>query len=112
MKNHLKRIASPREWNINRKKNIFVIRPNAGGHSLEQGLALGLVVRDMINMAKTMSEAKKIINSESTLILKCEIEYRLKEEEGYANGRENKIEVCEQRETNLSKQGNERILKK
>ncbi len=68
MKNHLKRIASPRGWNINRKENTFVIRPHAGGHSLEHGLALGLVVRDMLHMAKTMSEAKKVIHAEEFLV--------------------------------------------
>jgi small subunit ribosomal protein S4e len=68
MKNHLKRIASPRGWNINRKENTFVVRPHAGSHSLEQGLPLGLVIRDMLKMAKTMSEAKKILHSEEILV--------------------------------------------
>lgn len=52
---------------------------------------------------------KKIINSDSALILKCEIEYRLKEEEGYANGRENKIEVHRERAVDIPKQGHEAV---
>ena len=41
MKNHLKRIASPRTWLINRKSNTFITRPKPGAHSFEHGISLG-----------------------------------------------------------------------
>ena len=68
MKNHLKRIASPRTWLINRKQNKFTVRPKPGAHSLEQGLALGIVVRDLLKLASTMMEVKKLLNDQEILV--------------------------------------------
>lgn len=68
MKNHLKRIASPRTWLINRKQNKFTVRPKPGAHSLEQGLALGIVVRDLLKLASTMTEVKKLLNDQEILV--------------------------------------------
>ncbi|MBU1632764.1 MAG: 30S ribosomal protein S4e [Nanoarchaeota archaeon] len=68
MKNHLKRIASPRTWNINRKKNKFISRPNPGAHSFENGQSLGVIIRDTLKLASTMSEAKKILNNKIVIV--------------------------------------------
>ncbi|MBT4935776.1 30S ribosomal protein S4e [Candidatus Woesearchaeota archaeon] len=68
MKNHLKRIASPRTWLINRKSNTFITRPKPGAHSFEHGISLGVILRDMLHVASTMSEAKKILNSKNVLV--------------------------------------------
>ncbi|MEW5897043.1 MAG: 30S ribosomal protein S4e [Nanoarchaeota archaeon] len=63
MKNHLKRVASPKTWAINRKEKIFTVRPKPGAHSLENGLPLGVLIRDFLHLAETMSETKKILNN-------------------------------------------------
>ena len=68
MKNHLKRIASPRTWTINRKEGTFVTRPKPGAHPLENGLVLSVILRDLLGLAKTTSEAKKLLNNNSILI--------------------------------------------
>ena len=68
MKNHLKRIASPRTWIINRKNNKYIMKPNAGAHSLENGLALGLIMRDNLKLAFTMNEVRKILNGKEILV--------------------------------------------
>jgi len=68
MKNHLKRIASPRTWIINRKNNKYVMRPNAGAHSYKNGLALGLILRDNLKLALTMNEVRKILNGKEILV--------------------------------------------
>ncbi|PIN76408.1 30S ribosomal protein S4e [Candidatus Woesearchaeota archaeon CG10_big_fil_rev_8_21_14_0_10_36_11] len=68
MKNHLKRIASPRTWLINRKSNIFITRPRPGAHSFQHGISLGVVLRDMLHVASTMGEAKKILNTKNILV--------------------------------------------
>tara|TARA_Y100000310_G_C20514036_1_gene730266 strand:- start:172 stop:861 length:690 start_codon:yes stop_codon:yes gene_type:complete len=68
MKNHLKRIAVPRTWAINRKKRVFIVRPKPGPHSLDMGLPLGVVLRDNLNLARTISEAKKLLNNNEVLI--------------------------------------------
>jgi len=68
MKNHLKRSTIPRTWNLNRKQNIFIVRPNAGGHSLEMGLPLGVILRDILGYASTSKEAQKILNNKNILV--------------------------------------------
>jgi small subunit ribosomal protein S4e len=67
-KNHLKRISSPRTWILDRKSTTFTVRPNAGGHSFENGLPLGIVIRDMLGLAKSMTEVKKILNNNEILV--------------------------------------------
>ena len=68
MKQHLKRIAVPRTWAINRKKNVFIVRPKPGAHSLEMGLPLGVMLRDDLKLAGTISEAKKLLNNNHVLV--------------------------------------------
>ena len=68
MKNHLKRIASPRTWVIDRKKNSFVVRPHPGAHAFEYGLPLGLILRDVLKLAATMGEAKKVLHNKQILV--------------------------------------------
>jgi small subunit ribosomal protein S4e len=68
MKNHLKRIASPRTWTIDRKGGIFTTRPKPGAHKHENGLALGTVLRDFLGLAKTTSEVKKLLNNNQILV--------------------------------------------
>ncbi|HLD72336.1 MAG TPA: 30S ribosomal protein S4e [Candidatus Nanoarchaeia archaeon] len=68
MKNHLKRIASPRTWIILRKENTFITRPNPGGHPLDQGLALGTILRDELKLASTMREIKKVLENNEILV--------------------------------------------
>ncbi len=68
MKNHLKRIASPKSWVINRKQGMFIVRPNPGAHTFADGLSLGIVLRDMLGLASTMNEVKKLLVSEDVLV--------------------------------------------
>ncbi len=68
MKRHLKRIAVPRTWAINRKKRVFIVRPKPGAHSLEMGLPLGVIIRDNLKLAGTISEVKKLLNNNEVLI--------------------------------------------
>jgi small subunit ribosomal protein S4e len=68
MKNHLKRIASPKTWTIDRKANIFVARPNPGAHSFKMGLPLVILIRDVLKFASTSSEVKKMLNNNEILV--------------------------------------------
>ena len=68
MKNHLKRIASPKTWKIDRKSSKFVLRPSPGPHSFKVGLPLGVVLRDFLKLACTMREIKKMLNEKDFLI--------------------------------------------
>jgi len=62
-KKHLKRLAAPKTWNIKRKWIKFIIRPAPGAHSLDKGLPLGLLLKEILNHANTTNEVKKILNN-------------------------------------------------
>lgn len=68
MKNHLKRIAAPRSWVIDRKSRTFITRPKPGAHSLKNGISLGFLIRDSLALASTMSEVKKLLNNQEVLV--------------------------------------------
>ncbi|MBI2666985.1 30S ribosomal protein S4e [Candidatus Woesearchaeota archaeon] len=68
MKKHLKRNAAPRSWDIDRKKRTFVIRPKSSGHALESGLPLGIILRDILKIAATAAEVKKILHHTQVLV--------------------------------------------
>ncbi len=68
MKNHLKRIAAPRRWHIDRKANTFTTRPKPGAHPLDQGLPLNVILRDIVKIAASTSEVKKILNNNEILV--------------------------------------------
>jgi len=58
----LKRKPAPRFWPIHRKEFQWIVRPSPGPHSLEKCFPLSLVLRDILGVAETRKEAKKIIS--------------------------------------------------
>lgn len=68
VKNHLKRIAAPRTWHIERKSETFITRPHPGGHPQEKSLALATVMRDILKVAKTSREIKYILNHSGVIV--------------------------------------------
>jgi small subunit ribosomal protein S4e len=68
MKNHLKRIASPHTWAIDRKSSVFITRPKPGAHKMGSGLPLGVILRDFLELSTTMNESKKVLNNNDILV--------------------------------------------
>ncbi len=68
MKKHLKRLATPRTWNIKRKERVFITRPYPGKHSLRLSIPLSILLKDFLKIVNTTREAKKLINSQEVLI--------------------------------------------
>ncbi|MBI4738223.1 30S ribosomal protein S4e [Candidatus Woesearchaeota archaeon] len=68
VKNHLKRLATPKTWNIERKKSTWITRPNPGAHSLLLGLSLDTVMRDMTKVAKTAHEVNFVVATQEVLV--------------------------------------------
>jgi len=56
----LKRKPAPKFWPIRRKELVWVVKPSPGPHSLEGCLPIGVVLRDILGIAKTRKEAIKI----------------------------------------------------
>ncbi len=65
---HLKRYKAPKHWPIHPKENKWTVKPNAGPHAIEESLPLLLIVRDILKVADTSREAKRIINNGSILV--------------------------------------------
>jgi small subunit ribosomal protein S4e len=68
MATHQKRIAAPNAWPIKRKTHHWVVGANAGAHSMETGIPLLVVVRDILKVANNAREAKMIINEKNIWI--------------------------------------------
>jgi len=68
VKRHLKRLVAPKSWKIRRKGITFVTRPRPGMHSKKNSISLNLVLRDMLEYAKTTRDVKVILSKGSVLV--------------------------------------------
>jgi len=59
---HLKREASPAFWPIHRKKFTWTVKPRPGPHPINRCIPLLLIVREILGLAETRKEARKIIS--------------------------------------------------
>lgn len=58
---HLKRLAAPGHWQIQRKVRPFTIRSHPGPHALHESVPLGIIIRDMLHLTSTYNETRRII---------------------------------------------------
>ena len=68
VKNHIKRLAAPKTWPINRKKHIWVTRQSSGTHRIDQSLPMSLVLKEFLSYAKTTKETKQILSSGKIMV--------------------------------------------
>ncbi len=61
-KKHLKRLAAPEFWPVLRKEKVWSVKPSAGPHPSSRSLPLLTVVRELLGIAETNREARKIIS--------------------------------------------------
>lgn len=59
-KSHLKRVSVPKTWNLPRKLYTFIVRPSG---YLESALPVAVILKEILRVASTRAEAKKIVNS-------------------------------------------------
>lgn len=62
-KEHLKRLAALKTWNVKRKGLKFITRLLPGPHSLETGIPISILLKEVLNHANTTKEVKKILNT-------------------------------------------------
>ncbi|MFW9777970.1 MAG: 30S ribosomal protein S4e [Candidatus Heimdallarchaeota archaeon] len=60
---HKKRLNAPITYSIARKHGVFTVRPLPGKRK-EVSLPLGIILREILGYAKTLSEVKKILKKE------------------------------------------------
>jgi small subunit ribosomal protein S4e len=68
MTQDLKRLNAPKSWPVSRKSNVWVTSPNPGPHALDRCMPLSVVLRDLLKVADTAAEAKKILSSRQVLV--------------------------------------------
>ncbi|NHJ87391.1 MAG: 30S ribosomal protein S4e [Asgard group archaeon] len=59
---HQKRISSPRNWVIPRKKHKFVYKADPGPHGALDSMPLGILLRDVLKEVETSRELRYILN--------------------------------------------------
>jgi len=60
---HLKRMASPRTWNVKRKGEKFITKLTPGPHNSDLGMPFGVLLKEILGKAASSTEAKRIMNS-------------------------------------------------
>ncbi|UCG68351.1 MAG: 30S ribosomal protein S4e [Thermoplasmata archaeon] len=68
MSKHMKRLASPRVWSIQKKSHNWAVKQSPGPHSLENSVPLLIMIRDMLGYCDTAREGRRIIGSRNILI--------------------------------------------
>lgn len=66
---HIVSINAPRPWPINRKAERFVMRPMPG-KKMHTAMPLGMVMKDMLQLASTTRETKKLLKEGKVLVNK------------------------------------------
>ncbi|MBN2052186.1 hypothetical protein JW756_01665 [Candidatus Woesearchaeota archaeon] len=67
VKDHMKRISSPRRWHILRKDHPFISRPNAG-RDFTLCVALNTALKELLTKTKTTKESKYLIKNKGVMI--------------------------------------------
>ncbi len=62
---HMKRQASPKAWPTKRKGSTYIVKPN---FNTKEGIPVLIILRDLIKLAGTRREAKKIIHLKQVLV--------------------------------------------
>jgi len=60
-KKHLKRLAAPKHWMLDKLGGVFAPRPSCGPHKLRESLPLIIFLRNRLKYALTGDEVKKIV---------------------------------------------------
>jgi small subunit ribosomal protein S4e len=65
---HRKRLSAPIAYPIPRKQGTFTIKPYPSRSTMESSIPLGIVIREILGYAKTLSEVKKILSRKTIKI--------------------------------------------
>jgi small subunit ribosomal protein S4e len=68
VKNHLKTMAAPKKWPINRKGRIYITRPQPGTHRLADSITLNFLLIELLKIASTKKEAKYILQNKEVWV--------------------------------------------
>jgi small subunit ribosomal protein S4e len=67
-RNKLKRLASPRSWDVTRKGDRFIYKPLPGPHPIQTSYPLGVIIRDLAGLVENGRELKKVTTTGKVLV--------------------------------------------
>lgn len=62
-KNHIKRLAAPKTWPINKKTNIWITKPSPGPHKLSRCFSIETLLKEILKVCRTSKEVKYILTN-------------------------------------------------
>jgi len=65
---HLKRLNTPRTWQIWKKERVFVAKTKPGPHKLVNSVSLNMLLKNLLKYTKTAREAKILLNENKILV--------------------------------------------
>ena len=68
MSDHMKRLAMPRTWAIPKKTHVWAAKQRPGAHSVDESVPAGMLLRDMLGVADTAKEAKRMIADRDLIV--------------------------------------------
>ena len=68
MGKHQKSISAPRSWGIERKTAYWTIKPRPGPHPENRSMPLLLIIRDLLKLADSSKESKRLLNEGNVLV--------------------------------------------
>jgi len=68
MSNEMKRLTAPRSWPVKRKTSTWITKPSPGAHSIEDGVPVNIVLRDMLRVCQTAKEVRLLLADRSVLV--------------------------------------------
>ncbi len=68
MKKHMKRLAAPRTWKIERKVKIWTAKPSPGSHPVDRSVPIVSLLRTYLNYSDNWREASAILNTRTVKI--------------------------------------------
>ncbi|MDD5148219.1 MAG: 30S ribosomal protein S4e [Candidatus ainarchaeum sp.] len=63
-----KRISINKSVHVHRKENVWIVKANPGPHSGGDSVALGVVLRDILKIARNLREVKLILNKRTVSV--------------------------------------------
>lgn len=68
VKQHLKRLSSPKTWPLAKKSLAFVARSHPGPHKFDMQVPLVVVLRDMLGVVENKKQATHILHNKECLV--------------------------------------------
>ena len=67
-KRHLKRFVVSKHIPSEKKANTYTVRPSPGPHAAHECIPMAIMLRDMFQVARNMSEVKRILVERNVLV--------------------------------------------